>query len=114
MSTTTGTRKQRFLVQLLEWENGTSKHNEIDDTCCPDFSCCRNDIRTSEHDRKEFTRAYLDSDPRALQLLQGFYQRAFGPVGLQRGSIRQAAQGSRTSSNMRGRFNVHRLSERSH
>jgi hypothetical protein len=26
--------------QLLLWVNGISRHNNITNECCPDFSCC--------------------------------------------------------------------------
>lgn len=32
----------RSYEQLVDWMNGTSKHNYIDDECCPDFTCCAN------------------------------------------------------------------------
>ena len=37
-------RKAGYIIrrydQLVEWINGESKHNHIDDECCPDFTCC--------------------------------------------------------------------------
>jgi len=39
-------RKPGFIIrsyeQLVDWMNGISKHNNIDDECCPDFTCCAN------------------------------------------------------------------------
>jgi len=39
-------KKSGFVIrsyeQLVDWMNGISKHNEIDDECCPDFTCCAN------------------------------------------------------------------------
>lgn len=32
--------KSRAYKQLYEWVNGNSIHNDIDNECCPDFSCC--------------------------------------------------------------------------
>lgn len=32
--------KERARVQALNWAQGKSYHNNIDDECCPDFSCC--------------------------------------------------------------------------
>lgn len=26
--------------QMLLWANGISRHNAVDDECCPDMSCC--------------------------------------------------------------------------
>jgi hypothetical protein len=34
----------RKYEQLIDWMNGKSKHNYIDDECCPDFTCCTNII----------------------------------------------------------------------
>lgn len=30
----------RLIKQTIEWVNGVSTHNFVDDECCPDFSCC--------------------------------------------------------------------------
>ena len=30
----------RCYDQLVDWMNGISKHNYVDDECCPDFTCC--------------------------------------------------------------------------
>lgn len=32
--------QERARIQCLEWAQGQSKHNTVDDECCPDFSCC--------------------------------------------------------------------------
>jgi hypothetical protein len=49
-------RKTGFVIrsyeQLVDWMNGISKHNEIDDECCPDFTCCAN-ILPDEKDAKK-------------------------------------------------------------
>lgn len=31
---------RRVMVQLHRWVNGDSRHNDQDNECCPDFSCC--------------------------------------------------------------------------
>jgi len=41
----------RSYEQLVDWMNGISKHNEIDDECCPDFTCCTN-ILPDDQDAK--------------------------------------------------------------
>lgn len=33
--------EERALFQLELWRRGLAVHNDIDDECCPDFSCCR-------------------------------------------------------------------------
>jgi hypothetical protein len=30
----------RTLRQITAWANGLARHNEVDDECCPDMSCC--------------------------------------------------------------------------
>jgi hypothetical protein len=30
----------RVIEQGERWVNGESRHNDIDDECCADFSCC--------------------------------------------------------------------------
>lgn len=32
--------RTRVIAQCEAWVRGDSKHNFIDDECCPDFSCC--------------------------------------------------------------------------
>lgn len=32
--------QERVRIQCRQWVDGVSKHNTIDDECCPDFSCC--------------------------------------------------------------------------
>ncbi len=32
--------QKRCLEYCIRWVNGESKHNDIDDECVPDFSCC--------------------------------------------------------------------------
>lgn len=35
---------ERARVQALKWAMGQPYHNNIDDECCPDFSCCHPDL----------------------------------------------------------------------
>jgi hypothetical protein len=32
--------KARTYTQLYKWVNGNPIHNDVDNECCPDFSCC--------------------------------------------------------------------------
>lgn len=50
--------KERARVQCLQWAMGSSKHNHIDDECCPDFSCCVPQMK--EDDAGERWRRYHD------------------------------------------------------
>lgn len=36
--------KERVKAQTLKWAMGQSYHNNIDDECCPDFSCCHPEL----------------------------------------------------------------------
>lgn len=36
--------QERTKAQCLKWAQGVSQHNNIDDECCPDFSCCHPDL----------------------------------------------------------------------
>lgn len=40
--------QERVIAQLRRWVEGVSKHNDIDDECCPDFSCCHSNMFTKD------------------------------------------------------------------
>ena len=46
-------------VQLENWLQGISKHNIVDDECCPDFSCCTGKIAS-----EEWRQRFFDADDR--------------------------------------------------
>lgn len=48
------TYKERANHQLNEWVKGNSIHNDVDNECCPDFSCCNNEIDTPIEIRETF------------------------------------------------------------
>ncbi|MGG8495942.1 hypothetical protein ACQY1Q_05975 [Tenacibaculum sp. TC6] len=48
------TYKKRVKHQLIEWVKGNSIHNEKDNECCPDFSCCKPNLLQPEEIRKTF------------------------------------------------------------
>ncbi len=48
------TYKKRCTHQLNEWVKDESIHNNVDNECCPDFSCCTPDIITSLEIREAF------------------------------------------------------------
>lgn len=48
------TRQERINYQLDEWAKGNSIHNDVDNECCPDFSCCTPELLASEEERKTF------------------------------------------------------------
>ena len=48
--------------QLDEWVKGNSIHNDEHDECVPDFSCCELNIRTPQHTKERFAKAYKEKD----------------------------------------------------
>lgn len=44
--------------QLELWVEGKSVHDDEQDWCCPDFSCCQPDFLAPEHERRIFLEAY--------------------------------------------------------
>jgi hypothetical protein len=48
--------------QLELWVGGQSVHNSALDQCCPDFSCCHQELAWPEKKRREFAEAYIDED----------------------------------------------------
>jgi hypothetical protein len=47
--------------QLDQWVMGNSIHNKERDECCPDFSCCGEEIAPKDV-RERFAKAYYDGD----------------------------------------------------
>lgn len=64
------TYKERAQLQLDMWLIGKSIHNNVDDECCPDFSCCNKKMKTSKKIREEFYNAEIDSDIRTKLLIK--------------------------------------------
>jgi hypothetical protein len=52
--------------QLMSWLRGISGHN-LDDGCCPDFSCCRPELRVPLEEREAFMTAYVGKDTMTLE-----------------------------------------------
>lgn len=52
--------------QLKEWVEGNSIHNEENDVCCPDFSCCEPKLLASRAEREAFAKAYKEGDERTV------------------------------------------------
>ena len=49
--------KQRVSLQVKHWADGISYHNDIDDECCPDFSCCKPEFLADKTIRETFKNA---------------------------------------------------------
>ena len=48
--------------QLAEWVKGNSIHNQDRDECCPDFSCCDNELLAPEDERKSLQKEMISYD----------------------------------------------------
>jgi hypothetical protein len=65
----------RILYQLSQWASGISVHNDIDNMCCPDFSCCNPEIVTPLEKRMEFYKLYREQGPEAcMPMMAEFYE----------------------------------------
>lgn len=75
-------RRQRTAKQLEAWVDGEAKHNEVDGECCPDFSCCNDDVTTPKETRERFGRAIAEGDEETkMQMLEMFLGGAFATMG---------------------------------
>lgn len=54
--------KERAAYQLDEWVKGNSIHNDVDDECCPDFSCCNPNLLQPKEIRETFKALKIESD----------------------------------------------------
>ena len=50
----------RSYEQLLDWMGGVSKHNQIDDECCPDFTCCANVLPDNSEAKKIVYETFME------------------------------------------------------
>lgn len=69
------THEERTKYQLGEWVKGNSIHNEVDEECCPDFSCCNKDMQTPQYEKDQFIRM-TNAGHSTMQLLGAFLSRA--------------------------------------
>ena len=44
--------EDRVIQHTLLWVNGIRKHNEIDNECLPDFSCCIPNLYTEDDEKR--------------------------------------------------------------
>ena len=54
--------KDRCMFQLDEWVKGNPIHNDTDDECCPDFSCCKPDYLQPLEIRETFKAVCIKAD----------------------------------------------------
>lgn len=57
------TYEERNEYQLLQWQQGISLHNFVDEECSPDFSCChKGAVPTAQDVRDRFVKMVRDGD----------------------------------------------------
>ena len=62
--------------RLQYWLHGESSHDNPDKVHCPDFSCCRSDLKVDYKTRKLFYDAFVGGDQDTVKvLLQWFLSR---------------------------------------
>ena len=59
----------RAMTQLELWRRGMPVHNDIDDECCPDFSCCRG----RQHMASEKLRDMFVRDPMSRRAMMEMF-----------------------------------------
>jgi len=69
-------------MQLEQWVLGNSIHNNEDDECCPDFSCCNKKVVTSREVRDRFAKAVADNDNKTqMKMLSSFLKQGALTMG---------------------------------
>lgn len=69
--------------QLCEWVKGTPIHNNEDDECCPDFSCCNGGKMVDLDSRKAFYIAVKESNETLkMEMLMIFLGNSFKDYNL--------------------------------
>jgi len=65
--------------QLIRWVDGESRHDDLGDRCCPDFSCCQPRLQAPRDVREQFMLAWEQNDNgTVMDMLAMFFCRAFG------------------------------------
>ena len=68
------------LEQLNLWVDGISAHNNEREECCPDFSCCQNNITTPRYIKLIFKEAYLSDKSKLVnEILMLFMGQLLNP-----------------------------------
>jgi hypothetical protein len=52
----------RCYEQLIDWMSGNSRHNYIDDECCPDFTCCANLLPDNPRAKKIVFESFMEDN----------------------------------------------------
>ena len=61
------TYQERVSHQVEEWAKGNSIHNNVDNECCPDFSCCNPNSKQPEEIRETFLAVYRKSEKEDME-----------------------------------------------
>ena len=73
---------ERVKFQLDEWKRGNSIHNDVDDECCPDFSCCKPELLASKEKRETFCAVVEKGDEDTkMGMLMEFLGRGMAEIG---------------------------------
>lgn len=68
--------------QLERWVAGESLHNPTRNECCPDFSCCRPELKAPKRTRQRFAKAHADHDEKTRNsMLVGFLGKSLRLMG---------------------------------
>lgn len=60
-------------IQLDEWVKGNPIHNDTDDECCPDFSCCKPEMLAPLETRERFAQAEREGDDTTKTEMLGMF-----------------------------------------
>lgn len=60
--TTRVERSKAQLDQLRAWVDGNPYHDSVNNTCTPDFSCCRPHLLIPKEEREQFLERWLAGD----------------------------------------------------
>jgi hypothetical protein len=76
--------KQKSQIEQLElWVQGESVHTEI---CCPDFSCCRPELKASQEDRDLYFSAFKNGKNELCHEMEmGFLGKAIETICKEKG-----------------------------
>ena len=64
--------EERFIYQVQEWVKGNPIHNEIDDACVPDYSCCVPQLATDQKTKDLFLQAFSRGDYQTTDMIGSY------------------------------------------
>lgn len=84
--------------QLEDWYNGISVHNMKKDECCPDFSCCNREIKTTFLLREKFCDAANNNDQETIDLILRQFLEKLLDLQIRKGKIKIEKPNKRNNS----------------